>query len=147
MVEIPEIYMKRVVSSSNNYKELKKELFDFSERHSLEKDEVIYFFVLKTIKKETFLKIKEEIALDLLYDAIYWSSKIENKKKTRPKNAKGIKELKIPNKFILLQKELTKLIFKELNGDVLFDEKLIKYLNFFFELSSIKRDRRCTEEE
>ena len=145
MIEIPEIFITRILSSSTNYKDLKEKLNEFSDRHLFDRDEVIYFFVLKLIKKEKFLIIKEDIALEALYDAIYWSSKIENKKKTRPKNAKSIKDLKSPNKFILLQKELTKLIFKELGDDVLFDEKLIKYLNFFFELSSIKRDRRCNE--
>lgn len=146
MIEIPEIFITNIISSSSDYKDIKEKLKDFSDRHSFDKDEVTYFFVLKLIKKEKFLKIKEDIALESLYDAIYWSSKIENKKKTRPKNAKNIKDLKSPNKFILLQKELTKLIFKELGDDILFDEKLIKYLNFFFELSSIKRDRRCSEE-
>lgn len=145
MIEIPEIFITKILSSSTNYKDLKEKLNEFSDRHLFDRDESIYFFVLKLIKKEKFLNIKEDIALEALYNAIYWSSKIENKKKTRPKNAKSIKDLKSPNKFILLQKELMKLIFKELEGDVLFDEKLIKYLNFFFELSSIKRDRRCND--
>jgi len=146
MVEIPDNYINTILRSNSSYSDIKKELLIFSNRHNFDYDEVTYTFVLHLIKKEKFLKIKEEIALESLYDAIYWSSKLENKKKTRPKNAKSIKDLKSQNKFIHLQKELTKLIFKELNGDILFDEKLVKYLNFFFELSSIKRDRRCTEE-
>lgn len=143
MILIPNNYISTLIKTCNTHKEVKKELKTYSDRHGYDEEETVYYFVLKLIKNKIYFELNTKEYDELLYDAIYWSSKEENKKKTRPKNAKDIKVKKDNNKFISLQKEILKLTYDNFaSEEFLFDEYLVKYFTIFFELSSIKRDRR-----
>ena len=144
MVIFAERYIKTLVKTKLTHKELKKELKDYSSKFDFELEETVYYFILKIIKLKLYFDLDIKEYDEILYDAIYWSSKEENKKKTRPKTAKEIKLNKDVNKFVYLQKEMIKLVNITFYGknDLLEDEYLIKYMTIFFELSSIKRDRR-----
>ena len=142
MVVFSDNYIATLTRSNTTYKELLKELKAYAEMHGFDLEETIYSFIIKIIKKKIYFNFDLKEYDELLYDAIYWASKEENKKKTRPKRAKEIKVSKDINKYIFLQKEMLKLIYEEYKDEFLFDEYLVKYFTIFFELSSIKRDRR-----
>jgi len=142
MVIFSDNYIKTLTKQNITYKDILKEIKKYSDMHNFDQEEAVYSFVLKVIKSKTYFEFDIKEYDELLYDAIYWSSKEENKKKTRPKRAKEIKISKDSNKYIFLQKEIFKLIYEEYENETLFDEYLVKYFTMFFELSSIKRDRR-----
>ena len=108
MILISNNYISNITKSCKTHKDVKKELKTYSDRHGYNEEETVYYFVLKLIKNRVYFELDTKEYDELLYDAIYWSSKEENKKKTRPKNAKEIKIKKDNNKFISLQKEMLK---------------------------------------
>ena len=142
MVIFSDNYINTLTKQNKTYKDILKEINSYSEMHGFDEEEAVYFFILKIIKKRLYFDFDIKEYDELLYDAIYWASKEENKKKTRPKRAKDIKISKDVNKYIVLQKEVFKLLHEQYGEELLFDEYMVKYFTIFFELSSIKRDRR-----
>lgn len=145
---IPIIFIKKTLENNSSKKEIETILKEFSSKHNFTLVEVNYFFIKEILKHKLFFNLKEELREPLLYDAIYWASINETRSKTRPKSYKDIKDGKHNAFFTQLQKEMIKCIYNSYEvSSPNFDIILEKYLSFFFDLSCIKRNRKCKEDD
>lgn len=144
---IPLNFIKKTIQTSDSEKNLFSKLNDFAKNQDFDLDIIKYFFTKELLKQNFFFTINEEIREALLYDAIYWASLMESRIKTRPKNFKEIKDGRKNPLFVQLQKEVIKSIYKNFDSTSMsFDIKLEYHLSFFFELYSIKRNRKCSDD-
>lgn len=140
---IPELFIKRLVKNIKTEEELKEEIKRFADFHSQDYEEVLYFFIQNILSLGIYFKTKKEFFDEILFEVIYWASIKETKKKTRPKNIKGIPSDKVDNYYTKLQKEMILALSKEYQDrKMLLEIELNRYLLVFYELSCIKRDRR-----
>lgn len=145
---IPILFIKKTLENNYSSKDISIKLKDFSNRNNYNLIEVNYFFIKEILKHKIFFNLKEEIREPLLFEAIHWASVNETRSKIRPKSYKDIKEGKHNAFFTQLQKEMIKCIYNSYEiTSPNFDIILEKYLSFFFDLSCIKRNRKCKEED
>jgi hypothetical protein len=142
-VSLPDLFTKRLALNTKTEKEIREELISFSELHKKDLNETIYVFVKNILKQDLFFRMEEEVRNSFLFDAIYWSSAIETKKKIRPKNIESVPTEKVKDFYTKLQKEMIlSLLRKHKDKEFMLNIELSKYLILFYELSCIKRNRR-----
>jgi len=141
-ITIPTPFIKRLVYLSLSESRIREELKDFSIQHNLETKQTIYFFIKKLLKLDMFFEIKKEIIEPLLFEAVYWSSTVETKKKIRPKEICKVPTEKNNDFYTDLQKEMILAIHRKYNNSMALEIELKRFLILFYELSCIKRDRR-----
>jgi len=87
--------------------------------------------------------MNSKLADNILFEAAYWASIKETKKKIRPKDIESLPKNKNTDFYTKLQKEVILSLLKEYKeNDLILEIELNKYLVIFYELSCIKRDRR-----
>lgn len=136
---IPLAFIKFLIKY-NNYIEIKKALENYAETHNCGIHETIYVFTRELFVSNLYFSLNEEIADEFLFTAISWASATEKTKKSKPKRASEIKNIKDKAYFTQLQQEAITSIVRtnsldETKGKIL----LNKYLIFFYELSTIKK--------
>jgi len=141
-ITIPDLFVKRI-SQHTKKEPIEEELKKFSRYHSLDYEFVFYTFVKKILKSDLFFKMNRDIANDILFQAVYWASGKETKKKIRPTSMQKVPKDKTKNFYTKLQKDTVLALCREFKDrPETLDIEMNDYLSMFFELSCIKRDRR-----
>jgi len=142
-IRIPDIFIKRLIVTNRNKEDILEELILLSRKHRYEMNELIYYFVMKCFKMNLYFETKKENIEYFLFEAVYWSSVTETKKKIRPKTMADIPLEKNNDVYTKLQKNATLAIFHKFKEDKIeLEIQLNNIFRTFFELSCIKRDRR-----
>ena len=79
-------YLLKMFNSSNDLKEISKEIESIAAESKMEKGEVYFVFVNALLKNDIFFLLEESIRQELYYKALYWASWKETRQKNKPKS-------------------------------------------------------------
>ena len=137
LIDLPDKYVEIILTG-----DIKKEIKKIEKERKVESGEISYVILLKILRNKVRTNINDIDFRDLLFDSVYWASKIETKRKIRPKNYKELPREKPDNYFTNLQKHYVLYSQKKYKEkELLLKIELESFFRLCFELTCIKRDR------
>jgi len=140
--EMSELFIKRLVLYSKSVEEIKQSLID---KFGSKKEDILeanYYFVLHSLTHNLFFR-NEDLMKPFLFEAMYWASNKQTKKKIRISNLDDIEKNKNDDFYTKLETLLYVSIAKEYKDkEFLLPIKIGDYARAFYELSCIQRDKR-----
>ncbi len=141
-VEMGVLFVKGLVLYSKKVEEVKDALIN---KFGSKKEEILeanYFFVLNSLTHNLFFE-NEELMKPFLFEAMYWASNKQTKKKIRISSLDDIEKNKNEDFYTKLETLIYTAIAKKYKDkDFLLPIKIGDYTRAFYELSCIQRDKR-----
>lgn len=133
-------YLKKMVLV-DKVEDIVKHLNDYALRHEYDKKEIIYFFMIESLRRNFFFKYNKEISDYLYFESFLWATKKELRQKKKPFSIKDLIVKKRPTFFVNLQVMFISSFQKEYKDteSVLYKVELERYSSIMYEVSSGNR--------